>query len=303
MTPRQRAKFFRREIGAFIGRLNRSHAGSSKTGSFLENAAKLMQILAIVIGGAWVLNDYFEFKKVNNKLTNTQLQLATQAAAVTQTSIELNNQLSEFKLANTTMSRLEVVPDSSVVRSTKLGDGSFIYRFTFSISVKNVSDAPIVLPAMVLEFFVGSSPSKNLTPGQAFIINPPISWQSQPTPSTNPGFVTWTRRLQYANKLPDVDKALEDQIPAYDSTSPILLGEIRSGEAAGFQVNFVFRAQPKDAAGAVLTFWAGGQNERPSIFTETRTELLSEAEDARSLSMNDKQNKRIQKRLTPSAKM
>src|SRR6266436_6702705 len=115
MTPTQRFTLTHRQLGAIISWLNRSRAGKASTGSFLENMSKLLQVLAIVVGGAWVLIDYFEFKKTNNDLTNTQLKLATTTAELTQSSIKLNNKL----------------------------DGTFLYRFKISIRAKNISDSKI----------------------------------------------------------------------------------------------------------------------------------------------------------------
>ena len=101
MTPRRPFTLTRGELAAIISRLDRSRAGGAATGSFLENLSKLLQVLAIVGGGAWVLLDYFEFKKTNNELTNKQLELALKTAELSQSSTMLNNQLNQLKLTPT----------------------------------------------------------------------------------------------------------------------------------------------------------------------------------------------------------
>jgi hypothetical protein len=93
MTLSQRFTLTHRQLGAIISRLNRSRAGKASTGSFLENMSKLLQVLAIVVGGVWVLVDYFEFKNKNNQLINTQLKLSNESAQLAQSSIDINNQL------------------------------------------------------------------------------------------------------------------------------------------------------------------------------------------------------------------
>jgi hypothetical protein len=106
-------------IVARLNRLNRSRAGSASTGQLLENIFKLFQVLAIVVGGAWILLDYFEFKKINGELTIRQLQLANETAQITQASVDLNNRLSQVKLSHITQGRLEITADSNVMRSTR----------------------------------------------------------------------------------------------------------------------------------------------------------------------------------------
>src|SRR5262249_15235132 len=136
-------------LRAVTASLNRSQLGSAYTGSFLDNASKLLQILAVVVGALWALNEYKEFKKQNNALVNKQLALANQTAELTQSSINLNNQLNQLKLVRSTAGRLDVTNDSSVVRSSKFDDGTFLYRFTVGIAAKNISDSIVEIPAVV----------------------------------------------------------------------------------------------------------------------------------------------------------
>jgi hypothetical protein len=72
--------------------------GTPSAGTFLENFSKLLQIVVVFVGGAWVLVDYFEFAKANKELTNKQLALVNQTAGLTQSSIALNNQITDLKL-------------------------------------------------------------------------------------------------------------------------------------------------------------------------------------------------------------
>jgi hypothetical protein len=154
-----------RELRAVRSRLNRSSLGSTPTGSFLENTSKLLQILAIVAGGVWVLKDYSEFKKQNNELTNEQIRLTIKTAELTQSSIDLNNQLNQLKLVRSTQGRLDVTSDSSVDRTTKFTDGTFLYRFKTGLVAKNISDSKLHLPAMVIEIFLGTIPDDSIKIG------------------------------------------------------------------------------------------------------------------------------------------
>lgn len=98
MTPNNRFTLTRRQLAAIISRLNRSRAGQASAGTFLENMSKLLQVLAIVVAGVWVLIDYFEFKNRNNELINTQLALSVQAAKLAQSGAVIANQLNQLKL-------------------------------------------------------------------------------------------------------------------------------------------------------------------------------------------------------------
>ena len=95
----------RKQFKAAISRANRSRLGSSSTGAALENLSKLLQVVAIFVGGAWVLLDYLEFKRSNNELLLQQGQLAV-------TTARINEDLNKLKLAHSTEGRLEVSMES-----------------------------------------------------------------------------------------------------------------------------------------------------------------------------------------------
>ena len=315
MTPTQRFTLTHRQLGAIISRLNRSRAGNTSTGSFLENMSKLLQVLAIVVGGAWVLIDYFEFKKTNNILTNSQLKLANTTAELTQSSITLNNQLGEIKLARTKEGRLDVASESSVVRSAILPDRTFLYRVQVGVRAKNISDGRVFIPAMVIEFFIGTNTIQDLKPGQAFLINQPSSWLDK----AQPGSIRWSRLTALVQEDPrqihdelakDEDNknkylgagselgefiqnrggVASDLAKAIESFTPItgnFVGVIPRGGSSHWNADFALRARPENMAGAVITFWERGENYQYMTFTDSRTELLSEAEDASSVKAQD----------------
>jgi hypothetical protein len=280
MTPRRPFTLTRGELAAIISRLDRSRAGGAATGSFLENLSKLLQVLAIVGGGAWVLLDYFEFKKTNNELTNKQLELALKTAELSQSSTMLNNQLNQLKLTRTVQGRLEVGGDSSVVRSAKFPDDTFLYRLQITLKVKNISDSTVSVPAVVTEQFIGKTPVAALKSEQAFLVNVPSSWLRTPTL----GSVEWSRVVAVVQRVPDqIDEEIEKQIANFPLTPGGLLGEIRSGELANWTASFVLKARSEDMVGAVATFWVQGEDGLRGPYTFTYYEILSEAEDAHSL--------------------
>jgi hypothetical protein len=289
MTPNERFALTRRQLATIILRLNRSRAGTASTGTFLENMSKLLQVLAIVVGGAWVLNDYFEFKKTNNSLANSQLRLAIKTA--------------ELALMRTIEERLDVASESSVVRFARFPDQTFLYRFQFSVDAKNISNATVVIPAMVIEFFMGTKVIGNLKPGQAFLINQPSSWLDK----APPGGIKWSRLTAGVQQSPEIEAEIAKQIAQIGDFTPIagqFVGVIRAGGSSHWNADFVLRAHPEDMAGAVVTFWERGDSRDQLIYTpdliytvpdltythshglsytHSRTELLSEAEDALSL--------------------
>jgi hypothetical protein len=273
----------RRRFAALVGRLNRSRAGSASLGSFLENAAKLLQVIAIVVGAAWVLIDYFEFKNENNRLNNAQLKLANQTAELNKTNIDLTNRLNTFKLTHSTQGRFDASADSTVVRVVGYADGTFLYRFQIQVDIKNLSDANVSIPALVVEFFIGTYSVELLKRDEAFLINLPSPSRSNGVP----GSVKWTRIRGYLIQAPATDKATEEVQkllpPDLVPTAGGFVGDLGGGMSAHWNADFVLRARPESVAGAVLTFWAKGENESFAESVQTRTELLSEAQDAPAL--------------------
>jgi hypothetical protein len=277
MTPTQRFTITHRQLGAIISRLNRSLAGKASTGSFLENMSKLLQVLAIVVGGAWVLIDYFEFKKTNNKLTNATAEL-------TQSSIILNNQLNEIKISRTKEGRLDVITESHVVRYAILEDHTSLYRFQMSLRARNVSDGAVFIPAMVIEFFIGTNTVGDLKPGQAFLINQPSSWLDK----APPGGIEWSRLTAVVQKdPPQIDDELAKVIADFTPIAGGFVGVLLRGGSSHWNADFALRARPENMAGAVITFWERGENDQFVSSVQSRTELLSEAEDASSLKAQD----------------
>jgi hypothetical protein len=239
-----------------------------------------LQVIAIVVGGVWVLVDYFEFKNKNNELINTQLKLSNESAQLTQSSIAINNQLNQIKLAHSGQKRLESTGESSVVLASKFEDGTALYRFQFRVFVKNISESNVLIPALVVEFFLGTTTTiKNLQPQTAFLINQPSSWIA----ATVPGRIDWSKISVNAMRLDRIDGEIANKIKDFPRMSGGFCGELRSGESANWNADFVLRAHPEDIAGAVATYWARGEGDEYFVDTQTRTELLSEAEDTLSL--------------------
>jgi hypothetical protein len=284
MTPANRLMVTRRQLSATISRLNRSRAGQASTGSFLENMSKLLQILAIVVGGAWVLTDYFEFSKSNKSLTNRQAELAITTATLTQSGLELNNKLADINVSRTTEGRLDVYSDSSVVQSAIFPDKTALYRFQVSVNAKNMSDGNVLIPAIVIEFFLGTNTIKDLKPGQAFLINQPGSWLDE----VPPGSISWSRLTAVVQKdPPHIDGDLAKIIADFTPIAGGFVGVLPRGGSTHWNADFVVRARPEDMAAAVITFWERGENYQIGKFVHTRTELLSEAEDASSPKAQD----------------
>ena len=266
-----------RRLTALSTSLNRSRFGNASTSSFLENTSKLLQILAVVAGGLWALKDYNEFKRQNNKLTNEQLQLTNKTAELTQSSIDLSNQLSQMKLMHSTQGRLDITTDSSATLASKSGDGSdFLYRFETGLTVRNISDANITVPAMVVEVFAGAIPDEKIKGGKASLVNLPPSWLDDPVS----GDIAWKRIAVYVQRQPEIDGGIEKVISSFPITAGGLTGEIDTNEAHDWYGDFVLRAQPTDIVASVITFWAKDERNAIRLFEYGRLELLSEARGA-----------------------
>ena len=211
-----------------------------------------------------MLVEYFEFKNKNNQLINTQLKLSNESAKLTQSSINITNQLNQFKLLHSVQKRLEATGESSIVRAAKFEDGTALYRFQFRVFVKNISDLNVLIPALVVEFFLGTNKIKDLRPQTASLINQPSSWSA----ATVPGDIEWKRLLVNAmrlDRIDDIDNKIAEEIKQFPPMSGGFCGELRSGESANWNADFVLRARPEDVAGAVATYWAQGEGDKPSL--------------------------------------
>src|SRR3984957_10263935 len=201
MRPTNRFLLTRRQLVSVLSHMSRSRIGQASTGLVLANILTLLQTLAIVGGGGWVLLDYFEFTNRNHELTNAQATLAIQTAQLAQSGAEITNMLNQLKLQHTSQKRLDSDSESSAVRAAKFDDGTALYRFQFSITVKNISETNILIPALVVEFFLGTTNTvKNLRPGTASLINQPSSWSALPVP----GAIDWSRLSVSAMRLDSI---------------------------------------------------------------------------------------------------
>jgi hypothetical protein len=243
----------------------------------LDNISKLLQVLVIIVGGGWVLLNYLEFQKSNNELT-----LAT---------ARITRDLNQRTLQRSTEGRLEVVIEGSVVRSVRLEDGTFLYRYHVWLKAKNISDSTVFIPAVVAEFFIGTMPKDELKPNEALYINLPTQW----TLKAAPGKISWTKQGAYAQSQMDspIDDQVKKDIEAFLPLAADFGGPIRSGAMTDVGLTFLIRSRPDAVVGAVITYWDWDRTEssspEPHIYTDTV--LLSEAEDAAALKKDTSDSK------------
>jgi hypothetical protein len=264
---------FSRPAKAKIFRISRSRLAKPSTGSALENISKLLQILAIVIGGAWVLKDYYEFKKANNEFVNRQAELAIATGKLTEA-------LDTLKLEHSKEGRIDSDMGASVTRSTRFDDGTFLYRYYVWLKVKNISDTRISIPAVVVEHFLGTASKDELKPNEALYVNLPPQWQQQEKDVT--GSISWTRKGAYMeSKIENrSDQDLVEQIPPFPKMAIDFAGSLPSGTFTDIGVSFLLRARPDAIAGAVITIWARGRDDFPLPVVFSHHDFLSDAEDA-----------------------
>jgi hypothetical protein len=291
----------RRQLSAMISRLNRSRAGSPETGSFLENTSKLLQILAVVVGGAWVLNDYLEFKHKNNELTNKQLELSNETAKLTRANMELTNEISKVTLTNSTEGRVAATTDSSVFRIKQFPDQTALYKFHFAIHVKNLSKTDIAIPAVVAEVFLGKEVSDNIEPNKGFFVNEPLSSNSELMPTCDTihdctkqlkqlesQAIDWSRLTVVVQEGPaGTDDEDHDHIfkslKRFPHEPGYFVGVLTPGRSADWVADYVLRAHSEDATAVVFTYWTRTQHDPLKYSVLSQYELLSEAKDAPSI--------------------
>jgi hypothetical protein len=161
-----------------------------------------------------------------------------------------------------------------VARSTKFNDNTFLYRFGVHLAAKNISDSAVHVQAMVTEIFLGSVPEAEV--GKATLISLPYSSLEQ----ASPGPIKWTRLGAYSQQLPEIDPELKKAIADFPVTAGGIPGTIEPNESHEWNAGFILRARPTNIVAAVIMFWATDESNGLRVFEQTRSELLSEAEDA-----------------------
>lgn len=269
----QRFLLSRGQFNAAIFRLSRSLA---KPSTRLESIARITQIVALVVGGAWVLWIYFTFNKSNNELIIQQAQLANKTA-------EITHDINKVALQRSKESRLEAAIESSIVRVVHFDDGTFLHRYYVSLKAKNITDSTVFIPAIVGEFFIGTMPKDELKQNETLYINLPTQWQQEAVL----GRITWTERGKYARSQIDspLDDKVKKDIQAFLPLAVDFVGSIRSGETTDIGLTFLIRSRPDAVAGAVITYWDwdGTAEGSPNRHIYTNIELLLEAEDTPAL--------------------
>jgi hypothetical protein len=270
----QRVLLTRKRFKAAISKLNRRLAKPSGW-SLLEMISSIVQVLAIVLGGGWVLFTYLDFQKRNN-------ELAYATARITK-------ELSQQTLQRSREGRLDVAMDSSIARSFRFEDGTFLYRYHVLLKVKNISESAVFIPAVVAEFFIGTMPKDGLKPNEALYVNLPTQWQHEAVP----GSISWTRGGVYAQSKIEspIDEQVKKDIQAFPPLAVDFASNLPSGTSNEIGLTFLIRSRPDAVAGAVITFWVRTADGSPDLQIYTNTELLSEAEDVPALKKNSSDSK------------
>jgi hypothetical protein len=275
-------RFPLRQIEAAISRLGR-RLDKPSAGAMLASISSLVQVLAVVFGGAFVLLKYFSFEQKSGELTLQQGQLAIVQGQLAARTAEITLVLNKLQLERATEDRSEAVMDSSAVRlkSARFDDGTFLHRYYVSLKVKNISDSTVFIPAIVAEFFIGTMPKDELEPNKALHINLPTQWLEDPVP----GGITWAKEGRYAHSQIEspVDYKVKEVIQGFDPLAVDFGGSIRSGATTDIGLTFLIRSRPDTIAGAVITYWDRTATSSPRSHIYTNIELLSEAEDAPAL--------------------
>jgi len=277
----------RRELAKIIDKLDKTSFGEASTGSFLANLSSLFQVIALVVGGGWVLMEYLSFKKLNNDLTNQQTAVAIQLASLQAISTNLNNELSRIKLDAARKGTFEVKSETSVTRYQKL-ETEGLYRFFDRLVLKNASQIDLTIHAWVVELFIGTRPKGPLSAGGAIVVNQPRStFAKKPQSYGNKEQVPASDSIEWrpvASKVQVREQAHLDvirDVSGIDAITGDSTGLLRPGETTEWGVTFLLRASPDDLVGAVMTvFYLVQDNETPAKWPDTRYELLSDAEDA-----------------------
>lgn len=120
-----------------------------------DNLLRVVQILAIVVGGCWVLVQFLLYQRDEIALRRMDLVQSVELK-------RMESELSDLKLARSahevnalTTYRFKETGDLSAIKIEDLGDGNSLYKVTYSTSIENTSNAEFEVSLWILDSFIG----------------------------------------------------------------------------------------------------------------------------------------------------
>jgi hypothetical protein len=220
-----------------------------------EGLLRVAQVLALAVGGCWVLIQFLLYQRDEIQLKREEL---TQSVKLK----ELEVQLSDLKrardthdLATLTTYRFSDEANIEVRRLGSAGAEKSMFEVTYSITLKNIADESFEVSLWVLDYFIGVV-DKNLAKSAAFV--KPISW---PSNRWNPGIVPegavkWTKAGSQgaitAVAEGHIASPWNDYVNDVDLTiGGILTGTVKPEQTNSFRQTFLVKA-PSDGYIAFL---------------------------------------------------
>jgi hypothetical protein len=253
----------------------------------LKDLASLIQVLALVVGGAWALYEFLTFRSEQNRLTLDQQRFAVQQQGLSTRMAELSlslqkrqEELAGLQLgkAHESRYRLDTGARALLIQHRKDSDEVWI-EYTFKIT--NISDQEFRVTYSVLEVFRGKLAVRLTNEAPIIPVNPPPNLYVAP----EPGGVRWQRIHGEAHAYDKVpDRALG--ILKSAGYKPIQGGGgtfvLKAGESSRFQEDFVIRATPDALIGFVIN-WGMDFGYEWNARSYGLRELLSQPQSQRAL--------------------
>lgn len=225
----------------------------------LKDLASLIQVLALVVGGAWALYEFLSFRSEQNRLTLDQQRFAVQqqglSARMAELSLSLQKRQDELAglqvgKAHESRYRLETSARASVVQR---GNASDEYWVQYTFNITNSSDQEFNVTYSVFEVFLGEIAAKFTKDLQIISVNSPPNLYVAP----ELGGVHWQRiygRAHVYDRVPDQDLAFLKSA----GYKPIQGGGgtrvLRAGESSKWEQDFLIHAKPDAWIGFVVNW-------------------------------------------------
>jgi len=251
----------------------------SRTSVLIDNAQKIVQVLAIVIAAVWALKEFYNFQDRTNalalelkKLNVEQAKLNAEQASI-QREEKLLGQLQRINvvanqrtLRNPTDLKYGTELSIQLEQQKRFADGTYLYYVNPSLVVRNTSDESLEVSACTFQMFVGTLPSEPVRPREALVANPPPIGLLPALP----GEVVWSHLSLTARVLATTShrtnaRAFLKQNQGMAEDDPKVgeggcTGHIPAQGSWTYAEILLVRARPEDWVGASLLLYFGKIN-------------------------------------------
>ena len=243
-----------------------------------DNLLRAAQILALVIGGSWVLIQFLLFERSKIALENKVLEADIAAKESLQRQSLIDEERKSVELVGLKTYRFRAERSIAPTFVNQLDEKTALYNVHYQIKVTNESNVPLEISMWVLDYFTGEL-SKELQHSTSFIAPigyPENRWNSG---SATSGAVVWKRvgsngaifSEAFGNIQPTWQAVVEDVDLA---TGGGLTGALSPGQSYSMSDDFLVKGTPGEYVAFVQNICFQRCKENNDLYHTSEYQLL-----------------------------